>query len=385
MTGPDKGDLTRLASHTAGSVLSIYLRTDPRDPANTGDTPGWLVAARNGLREAVRAVEDSGDRDERLTVRDLTDDVASRLAGGLDPRERGRGVAWFVSADGSLDVRFTLQLPPREDAVVWDARPFVSPLVDVADRGQRSGLVLVGGERVRLLSWELGRVEEPERSTYELELGDWRPYAAYAASNPARAQQTATHADHYQNRVERHRERFLDDAAEGVAGRLPALGWSRVLVTGEQAAAGRFVEALPSPAAELVAAQLDLNLDGLAPAAVADRLEPEMERLWRRSTERLVGVVRARASAAAGAAWGSDETLRALVEARVAHLLFDPEHDFAGEGAPAELLPEEADSALLVERAVERAIATGAAVTALPPASPPALADAGGMAALLRY
>lgn len=32
------------------AVRSIHLRTDPRDPANTAHTPGWLVAAQRTAR-----------------------------------------------------------------------------------------------------------------------------------------------------------------------------------------------------------------------------------------------------------------------------------------------------------------------------------------------
>lgn len=45
-------DLIRdLAVRRPGTpVLSVYVRTDPRDPANTATPPGWLVELRNGLR-----------------------------------------------------------------------------------------------------------------------------------------------------------------------------------------------------------------------------------------------------------------------------------------------------------------------------------------------
>jgi len=76
---------------------------------------------------------------------------------------------------------------------MWDERPFVSPLVDVVDRGRATGLVLVDGEHVRLLHWEHGRIEEPDNSTWTLSVPEWRSYAAYAAANPSRGQQTATH------------------------------------------------------------------------------------------------------------------------------------------------------------------------------------------------
>ena len=51
--------------------------------------------------------------------------------------------------------------------------------IDVVDRGRPTGLVLVSAEAIRLLHWQAGWVEQPERSLYELEPGQWRDYDAY--------------------------------------------------------------------------------------------------------------------------------------------------------------------------------------------------------------
>src|SRR5690242_3023156 len=58
-------DLIRdLATRAPGTpVLSIYARTDPRDPANRAAVPGWLVEVRNGLREVSRVAEEGEARD----------------------------------------------------------------------------------------------------------------------------------------------------------------------------------------------------------------------------------------------------------------------------------------------------------------------------------
>ena len=152
-------DLIRdLAVRRPGTpVLSVYVRTDPRDPANTATPPGWLVELRNGLREVSRTVEEADARGQRLALRDLRERVERELV-ALRPAERGRGLAWFVTADGALDQRFTLQLPPHGTLVRWDDYPFVSPLADVADQGRPTGLVLVSAEAIRLLHWQDGRV-----------------------------------------------------------------------------------------------------------------------------------------------------------------------------------------------------------------------------------
>src|SRR3954469_8205723 len=70
-------------------VLSVYLRTDPRDPANTAHTPGWLVGLRNGLRAALREAEEIGLREEWLALRDLRERVEADVL-RASPLERAR-------------------------------------------------------------------------------------------------------------------------------------------------------------------------------------------------------------------------------------------------------------------------------------------------------
>ena len=61
----------------------------------------------------------------------------------------------------------------------------MSPLVDIADRGAPTGIVLVSRDAVRLLQIEQAKPSEPENSTFELELGDWRPFGGTAGGSPA--------------------------------------------------------------------------------------------------------------------------------------------------------------------------------------------------------
>jgi hypothetical protein len=100
--------------------------------------------------------------------------------------------------------------------------------------------------------------------------------------------------------------------------------------------------------------------------------------------EPLIEAADGRARAGGAATLGAQETLGALAEERVDHLILDPDYDFAQTsttippsiGGPADLLGE---------RAVETAIATGAQVTALPTTASSILRAAGGIVALLRY
>ena len=122
---------------TDGPVLSVFCRTDPRDPANVSDTPGWLVALRNGLRDAAATVE--GDHEATEAIRRLSKEAEKRLT-GASAHERGRSVALFLSADGTIDIFHTFQIPVRDDFVALEGGVVIWPAMDLLDRGQRTGL-----------------------------------------------------------------------------------------------------------------------------------------------------------------------------------------------------------------------------------------------------
>jgi hypothetical protein len=152
---PSMETVRELATLQSGEpVLSLHIRTDPRDPANNATTPKWLVELRNGLREVADTVNAEEPRSQRLARRELSARAESEVL-ALNPSDRARGLAWFLTSDGAVNLRFPLQLPPRATLVRWDDRPFVSPLVDVVDRGRPTGLVLVSAEAIRLLHWQL--------------------------------------------------------------------------------------------------------------------------------------------------------------------------------------------------------------------------------------
>ncbi|HEU5420111.1 MAG TPA: VLRF1 family aeRF1-type release factor [Streptosporangiaceae bacterium] len=377
-------DLIRdLAVRRPGTpVLSLYARTDPRDPANTAAVPGWLVEVRNGLREVSRQAEQE-PRDRRLALRQLRDQAEQDIL-DLDPAGRGRGQAWFLTPDRALDLRLSLQLPPASTLVRWDDLPYVSPLVDVADRGRPAGLVLVSTEAVRLLHWQDGMVTEPQRSLYEIEPGEWRDYDAYVG-HPGRAP-ARMHVAEFDQRLEEWRQRFLRTAARSVAADLEQRGWDQMVLAGEPPVAAAFRDQLPDPLARKVIAVVEANLLREETTVVADRLGAALDRARIGAGKALLEQAIDHALAGGAAAIGWPEVMDSLVQQRVRHLLLDP----AADPDPAQLDPNTQAALgwparpMLAERAVEQAVASGAEVTTLP-ADTPELAHAGGAAALLRY
>lgn len=364
-------------------VLSVYVRTDPRDPANTATPPGWLVELRNGLREVSRTVDEADARGQRLAFRDLRERVEREIV-ALRPAERGRGLAWFVTAGGGLVARFTLQLPPHGTLVRWDEYPFVSPLADVADRGRPAGLVLASAEAIRLLHWQDGLVSEPEQSLYEIECGQWRDYDAYVG-HPGRSP-AGMHVAEFDQRQDEWRRRFLRSTAEAVARQLTGLGWDRILLAGERRVTDPFLEQLPEAVAGRVVAVVEANLIWEEHTAVADRLEGVLDEA--RSAEARALVEKALGDALAGgaAAIGWPEVIDTLVNHRVSHLIVgaDATPDPAVLGPPSQAALGWPSRTMLVERAVEQAVISRAEITTLP-ADTAELARAGGAAALLRY
>ncbi|HEX7160099.1 MAG TPA: VLRF1 family aeRF1-type release factor [Trebonia sp.] len=378
-------DLIRdLALRRPGTpVLSVYVRTDPRDLANTAAVPGWLVELRNSLRELGREVDMRESRQQRMAFRDLRERVERDVL-ALPPAERGRGLAWFRTADGTLDHRFTLQLPPVKTMARWDDRPYVSPLADVAERGQPAGLVLVSAEAVRLLHWQDGRVTEPAPSLYEIEFGEWRDYDAYAGY-PGRSP-AGLHVAEFDQRVAEWRQRFLRTTAQAVGAQVADLGWHRILLAGEPRVTAPFLQQLPEPTRGQVVGTVGANLIWEDHAAVAERLDDALRDATLRQARALADEMVRRAYAGGDAAIGWPEVADSLVHHRAGHLIVgvDADPDPAMLGPQAQAALGWPSPQMLIERAVEQAVISGAEVTMLP-ADTPELVRAGGAAAILRY
>ena len=369
---------------TEGPVLSVFCRTDPRDPSSRSDTPGWMVALKNGLRDSIAGFE--GSREEAQQVEKLAAKAEKRLI-SASAVDRGRTVALFLSADGSIDSFNTFQIPVREDLVALEAGAVIWPMVDVLDRGQRTGLVLVSRDHIRMLEWDDGHAKDLEESTYDLELGDWRDYRGSARPNPSRGGQSVSNISAYEDRVTEWTARFIKDASHAVAESAAELKMDRLLIAAEGDLCSQFIDALPKNIQDLVVARVSTNLIDMTAAEVAEHLDPHMRDAWLKHVNEIGDQALDRIHAGGRAAGGPDETLLALAEGRVEHLLVDPflEAKDASLSDGARQAIVDAGEATLQEASVELAIRTDATVSSASAEEVPALAEAGGALALLRY
>lgn len=369
---------------TEGPVLSVFCRTDPRDPANRSDTPGWLVHLRNGLRDAAGASD--GDHESEQQITKLCKAAETRLV-GASAADRGRSVAYLVSACGTVDSFHTFQIPLREDYVALDRGAVIWPVVDVLARGQRTGIVLLSHDLIRVLEWSDGTVHDLESSTFNLELGDWHDYRGAPRPSPARGSQSVNNLSAYENRVGEWQARFMKAASKAIAETSSDLDFERLVVVAEGDLCGDFIDALPAETAAMVDVRVSTNLIDVPAAEVAEHLDGEMRDAWREGVRAVADQALARIKAADRAAGGPDEVLLALTEGRVEHLVLDPyvEAKDATLSDGARQAIEDAGESSLQEALVELAIRTDARVSSASEEEVPALAETGGTLALLRY
>jgi len=344
-------------------VLSVYLGFDPADRAGA-----WRTELRNGL-EAILDAHREAEHDRRVALRATAKRILERFEDG-DLRPPPRGEIGFVEvAEKERGERWwgTGTAPVADACVEFAPEPVVAPLLALCCRGAARGVALLSSERVRLLRCAEGALEELDDWELSVTSLDWRERKAQSATNPARARGVSSSGhDHYGERLEHNRQRFLHECG-GLASRaLEENGLAQVVVFGPAKDVEAFDAGLGSAGAKpALGGEIDListptgKLSEVVAEAI-ERLDGERERAV---------VARAMGEAKGGSrgSAGLQETREALREGRVDHLVFD-----AGIDADAEGL-------------IRAALAGSAEVTIVRDELAAPLAEAEGVAAILRY
>lgn len=372
-------------------VLTVYVGIDP--VAEATSRPPWeieLNAQLQSLRARVRA---EAEHERWVAFNRRLDALAPTFARLVDAAEHGRGRALFAAV-GSDEVHTIAAQTSFPTQATLGTVAHVVPVLR-ADDGHPLGLVLVGRDRVRVLEMHLGEVVE--RATFDVEpvVADGPERKGPSAANPLRAQQTVAHRERYERHLEANHRRLLERAAERISHTAVERGWEFAVVAGDPRGAQPLIDALTAAGVE--AEPVDRDLDGLAPTRAVAELTPFLE--TGKSRRNLMLAQRARDMALSGGrgAVGLADVLSALAEGRVDRLLIDGERPLLGAVGPnGELVPpgirpagiaetELEPEPLLADRMVLQALQTGARVTVVDGEAAAALADADGVAALLRW
>jgi hypothetical protein len=344
-------------------VLSLYLGFDPADRGGA-----WRTELRNAL-DAILEQHKEAEHDLRVALRATAKRLLERFEDGeLRPPPRGEIGFVEVAEKPGKEHWWGTGAPAVADACAeYASEPVVAPLIALVCRGGARGVALVSAERVRLLRCAGGSLEELEDWELSLFSLDWRERKSQSTNNPARAQGvSASGHDQYDERLEHNRQRFLGECGE-LAGR--ALAENRleeVIVFGPAKDAESFEHGFSAAKAKVVrGGDADListptgKLNGVVSAAI-ERLDGERDRAV---VERALGEAKGGSRGSAGI----QETKEALAEGRVDHLVFDG----ALNGD--------------VESLLRAAFAGSATVTIVRDELAEPLAEAEGVAAILRY
>jgi hypothetical protein len=343
-------------------VLSVYVDADPGDRGRR-----WRLELRDGLHRATEAAADGRDRETRFAVEAAVKRIEALLGEGGEIE--GRGLIGFVEAsrERAQERWFASQLPPRRTEACYAPAPQVGPLIALLDDGAPLGVAAASAERVRLFDWRLGRTEQLH--DWELEVGslDWRERKAPRSRDRAAPRMvTAAGSDQHDQRLEANRERFARETGGLTQAEARKRAWRQVLAFGDERYVSHLADGLGGgcelrhvDSSDLISQPTHLIAERV------DRLLPDLNRDRERS---LIERVKELTFTEARSALGAQETLQTLEEGRAEHLVYDAER---GDND--------------IERMIELAVATGAAITPVEGDSAAALAEQGGVAALLRY
>jgi Bacterial archaeo-eukaryotic release factor family 10 len=363
MTRPTLQDARKLSDWRPPlGVVSVYLGFDPADRSGA-----WRIALRNGID---RALEPAGgaDHEHKIALRETARRLLERFD-GREVRPPPHGEAGFleVSRGEGVEHWWGTGVPPAVPSVLLGDQPAVVQLVDLCRRGEGCGVALVSAERVRLLRFGEGDLEEIEEWTLSIASGDWRERKSQSTRDPSRAQGVSSSGhDQYDERLEHNRRRFLAECGRLAGKRLQGQGLGEVVVFGSPPEVESFCAGLGSTA---VQAELGSEAD-LISSPTGQLIEEVSAALARLAAERDRALIERALEEARGGnrgATGLQETMAALGEGRVEHVAFDP-----AIGAPAEAL-------------VRGALAGGTGVTVVSNGIAELLEPAEGVAAILRY
>jgi hypothetical protein len=361
MSLPTLDDVRRLAEWAPPlGVVSVYLRLDPDDRGGA-----WRTELHNGLSSVLD--RDGLDHEAAAALRATAERIGERFVNHERSLPRGEVGLVEVAAKPGAERWWSSHLAPEgAQTASFADRPLVAPLVCLLERGAPRGVALVSAERVRLLAWAPGQLEELHNWELSIFSRDWRERKAQRVADLARGQGiNASGRDQFDERLAENRHRFLGECGRLAAQLASERSWRQLILFGAAEHRRGLCHELPSPGLAVEGGDADLISEPSGRlekpiAAAVERLDRERDReLVERALDEARGGTRAAA--------GSQETEAALAEARVECLVFD------------------ASRAVGCESLVRNALASGAGVAAVAGEAAELLAPVEGVAALLRY
>lgn len=320
-------------------VISLYLRFEPGDRGER-----WRTELHNGLDRVVGAAAATGHA-RKMAIRSTAKRLVDRFNNGaVRPPPRGEAGFVEVSEEPGRERWWPTGVAPDLQAVTLADQPLLAPFIGLLPRSREVAVVLLSAERVRLLCFCAGSLEELDGWELDVSGHDWRP-----------------------EQLAHNRRRFLAECGHLVGERLRRDGLDELLAFGPRPDFEAFRGHLDPGRADACFGGED-DLISVPAGDLVERVSRAVDRLAAERDRALAERALAEAHAGGRGAAGMEETLQALGEGRVERLVFDP-----AIGEPAEAL-------------VRTAFAGDTGVTVVHDDDvAELLAPARGVAAILRY
>ena len=309
-------------------VLSVYVDTDQRDPAQR-DT--WRVHLEGEISRLRRSLEQAGDADLPSV-----DAAWALVSHELKTREHAsmakRGWVAFATSDQVWHAGAVPAHMPH--LVTWQRGISAAPYVRALKQERPVLVVLVDARRARVFEHVEGSITEVEGLFADTDVGDLGDVGMSKGSSRASGVRGETSTDQGQRLREVAAERLRKELADLIGERTREDGV--VVVGGTDEAVKRLVALLPRSLAGRVAERASLHLD-MSPAEVREEIRDAAGDLSEQGHLALVAGVADAARAGGKGALGPDDTLKALEGRQVDTLLlsrsFIQEHPVAADQA----------------------------------------------------
>jgi peptide subunit release factor 1 (eRF1) len=291
------------------------------------------------------------------------------------------GGALAVFASWGADLAAAVPLPVAVGSMAWmgDA-PYVRPLYEMLDENETFAVAVVDNTRARVF------VVSAEEAAQE---------ASVRGDVKNRVKKGGWSQKRYARRRQKELNQYAQDVADALADLYDEQAFSRLVLLGSEETALALQDALRTDLAELLVATDTAETDAPEAELVAQAAELS-EEAEREEEEDLWREIREQGLSGALGAFGPTHVLEALTAARAEAVLLDREAALHGtkcrdcehvvHGTPETCQrcgSADVFGVDLAEVLTERAAQTGASIDYADPLQP--LAEAGGVAALLRY
>jgi hypothetical protein len=334
----------------------LYVDVDPSDRGG-----GWSIALRDGLDAALGETHDAA-------IFATADRIRRRFGNVGAKSDDSRYHVGFVevSAKPSREHWFDVRAPAVETQVRLGATPYLPPLVQLLDRAPRLGVVALSADLVELYAWDFGGLTKVGSYAFEAGSDGWRERKGPMVNAALGTGTSSSGRDQHEQRVEENRHRFMAHCGQRIAAIAPERGWDATICFGPDACFHHLAKHA-NGALRLMGSD---DLVHHRPKEVAEHVTRAIARIESERESRLIDRVATAATARNGhGALGLQETLECLEAGRAEHVVYDCRRDF--------------DDRL--DEVIRGAAHSGAAITPLTGEGATALAEFGGIAALLRY